>query len=122
MVQICAHISLLQLPLQFNQGSNLDKKSTMVIYKVCTIHKLICMNNNSQPKKILNFQTRYLRSKSLKTPENWTTREIESVTTNPPGLKPGQGVLPSGLQTLQYNLGDMHNLTPNIRGDITLQR
>jgi hypothetical protein len=40
--------------------------------------------------------------------------EIDSVATIPPGLKPGQGVLPSGLQILHYNLGDMHNITPKI--------
>jgi hypothetical protein len=60
--------NLLQFPLQI--GSNLDKKSTMVIYKVCTINKLTCMNNNPQFKKILNLQIGYLRSKSLKKPEN----------------------------------------------------
>jgi hypothetical protein len=36
--------------------------------------------------------------------------------------QPRQGVLPSDIQTLHYNLGDMRNLTPNIRGDMTLQR
>jgi hypothetical protein len=36
------------------------------------------------------------------------------IAANPLGLKPGQGVLPSDLQTLNYNLGDMHNLTPKI--------
>jgi hypothetical protein len=60
--------------------------------------------------------------RNLKTPEIWSTKEIESVATNPPELKPGQAVLPSGPQTLHYNLGDMHNLTPKIRGDTTLQR
>jgi hypothetical protein len=55
-------------------------------------------------------------------PKNWTTREIESVVTNPPGLKPRQWVLSCGLQSLHYNMGDMNNLTPNIRGDTTLQR
>jgi hypothetical protein len=55
-------------------------------------------------------------------PENWTTREIEIIATNPRGHKPGQGVLSSDLQTMHYNLGHMHNLTPKIRGDTTLQR
>jgi hypothetical protein len=55
-------------------------------------------------------------------PENWTSREIEIIATNPLGLKPGQGVLPSDLQTLNYNLGDMHNLTPKIWGDMTFQK
>jgi hypothetical protein len=79
------------------------------------------MTNNPQPKKILNYQTRYLWRKSLEMPENWT-REIESVATNPPGLKLGQWVLSSSIQNFHYNMGDMHNLTPNIRGDRTLQR
>jgi hypothetical protein len=37
---------------------------------------------------------------NLKTPEIWSNKEIESVATNPPGHKPGKGVLPSGLQML----------------------
>jgi hypothetical protein len=53
---------------------------------------------------------------------NWTTREIEIVGTNPPELKSGQGVLPSYLQTLHYNLGGMHNLIPKIQLDMTFQR
>jgi hypothetical protein len=91
----------------------------MVMYKVCTINQLISMTNNPQPKKILKFQTRYLQSKSLKTPKN----ELEklSVATNTPRLKPGQGVLPSGQQTLPYHLGDMHNLASKIREDTSLQ-
>jgi hypothetical protein len=48
--------------------------------------------------------------------------ETEIVATNPPGLKPGQGVLPHDLQTLHYNMGDIHNLTPKILGDMALQR
>jgi hypothetical protein len=55
---------------------------------------------------------------NLEMPEIWSTKEIDSVATNPPG----QGVLPSGLQTLHYNLGDIHNLTIKIQGDTTLQR
>jgi hypothetical protein len=55
-------------------------------------------------------------------PKNWTNREIEIIATNPPGLKPGQGVLPSDLQILHYNMGDMHNLTPKIRDDMAFQR
>jgi hypothetical protein len=79
------------------------------------------MNNNPQLKRILNYQKCYLQSKSPKKPENWTTREIEIVATNPPGLKPRQGVLPSDIQTLHYNMDDMHNVTPKIGGDTTLQ-
>jgi hypothetical protein len=84
-----------------------------MIYKVLTINTLRCMDNNPKWKKIMNFQMCYLLSKSLKKPEN-LTREIEIIATNPPGLKPGQGVLPSDLQIFYYNLGDMHNLTPKI--------
>jgi hypothetical protein len=55
-------------------------------------------------------------------PENWNNRELEIIATNSPWLKPGQVVLPSDLQTLDYNLSDMHNLTPKIWGDTILQR
>jgi hypothetical protein len=50
---------------------------------------------------------------------NKKTREIEIISTNSSGVRPRQGVLPSDLHTLHYNLGDMHNLTPKIRGDMT---
>jgi hypothetical protein len=53
---------------------------------------------------------------------NRTTREIGITATNSSGLKPGQGVLPSELQTLHYHLGDMHNLTPKILGGLVFQR
>jgi hypothetical protein len=55
-------------------------------------------------------------------PEKWTTREIEIIATNPPELKPRQGVIPSDLQILHYNLGDMQNLTTKIWGDMAFQR
>jgi hypothetical protein len=45
---------------------------------------------------------------------NWSNRDIEITATNASGLKPGQGFLPSDLQTFHFDLGDMHNLTPNI--------
>jgi hypothetical protein len=44
------------------------------------------------------------------------------IATNSSGLKPRKGVLPTDLQTLRYNLGDMHNLTPKIREDMEFQR
>jgi hypothetical protein len=47
--------------------------------------------------------------------------EFSSVATILPGLKPGQGVPSSGLQTLTYHLGNMHNLAFKIREDTTLQ-
>jgi hypothetical protein len=119
--QICAHISLFQLALQIDQASNLDKKSTVVIYKVFNIDTLTCMDNNPKWKEIMNFQKCYQLSKSLEKTKNWTNREIEIIATNQLGLKPRQGVLSSDLQTLHYNLGDMHNLTPKIRGDTTPQ-
>jgi hypothetical protein len=52
---------------------------------------------------------------NMKTPEIWSTKKIESVATNPPGLS-------SGIQTFHYNMGDIHNLTPKIWVDTTLQR
>jgi hypothetical protein len=58
---------------------------------------------------------------NLETTGIWTTKEIDSVATNPTGLKPGQWVLPSGLQIFPYNLGDIHNLTSKIWEDTTLQ-
>jgi hypothetical protein len=47
--------------------------------------------------------------------------EIEIIATNLLGLKPRQRVLPSDPQTLHYNMGDMHNLTPKICGDMAFQ-
>jgi hypothetical protein len=67
------------------------------------------------------FPTVVFTKQNLETPEIWSTAEIESVATNPPKLKPGQGVLSSGLQTFPYNLCDMHNLTSKIWGYTTLQ-
>jgi hypothetical protein len=43
--QICAHISLLQAPLQIDQGSNLDKELTTVTYKVCPNVNMKCTLN-----------------------------------------------------------------------------
>jgi hypothetical protein len=47
---------------------------------------------------------------------------IEITATNSPGLKPRQGLLPSDLHTLDYNLDDMQNLTPKIQDIIFFQR
>jgi hypothetical protein len=52
--------------LQIDQGSNLDKEFTTVIYKVCPNITLTCTLNISKLKKILNFQKCYVLSKSLK--------------------------------------------------------
>jgi hypothetical protein len=49
-------------------------------------------------------------------------REIEITATILSGLKPGQGLFQSDLQTLHLDLGDMHNLTSNIREDMSFQR
>jgi hypothetical protein len=57
---------------------------------------------------------------NLKTPEN-LNKGFNSVATILPGLKPGQGVLLGGLQTMPYHLVDMHNLASKIREDTTLQ-
>jgi hypothetical protein len=57
---------------------------------------------------------------NLETPEN-LIKGFDSVATFLPELKPGQGILPSGLQTLPYHLGDMHNLASKILEDKALQ-
>jgi hypothetical protein len=46
---------------------------------------------------------------------------IETLSPNRPKLHFGQGLLDGDLQTLRYNLVNMHNLTPKIRGDTTLK-
>jgi hypothetical protein len=50
---------------------------------------------------------------NCETPEN-LIKGFGSVATTVHGLKPGKGVFPSGLQTLPYHLGSMHNLGPKI--------
>jgi hypothetical protein len=54
-------------------------------------------------------------------PKVLSTKGFSSVATILPGLKPGQGVIPSGLQTLPCHLGKVHNLASKIREDTTLQ-
>jgi hypothetical protein len=56
---------------------------------------------------------------NLKSPEN--LMRFGSIVTTLPGLKPGQGVFPSGLRPLPYHLRNMHNLVSRIREDTTLQ-
>ncbi len=70
----------------------------------------------------MNSKKHYQLSKTWKLLKIWSTKEFSSVATIISRLKPEQDVLPSGLQTLPYNLGNMHNLTSKIRGDTTLQR
>jgi hypothetical protein len=69
----------------------------------------------------MNSQKCYQLSKTWKLLKIWLTKEFGSVATTLPGLKPGQGVFPHGLQILPYYLGNMHKLDPNIWEDRTLQ-
>jgi hypothetical protein len=66
-------------------------------------------------------QNCYQLRKTWKLLEIWSTKGFDSVATILPRLKPGEGVLPSGLQTFPYHMGDMHNLACMIREDTTLQ-
>jgi hypothetical protein len=54
--------------------------------------------------------------------ELWSDRLIEILIANPSKLVIGQEVLYGGLQTLNYDLGDMHILTLNIKEDTKFQR
>jgi hypothetical protein len=54
--------------------------------------------------------------------ELWSDRLIEILITNPSKIHFGQEVLHCDLQGLDYNLGDMHTLTPHIKEDIEFQR
>jgi hypothetical protein len=69
----------------------------------------------------MNSQKCYQLSKTWKLLKIRSTKGFSSVATILPGLKPGQGVLPSALQTLPYHLGNMHNLASKIREDTTLE-
>jgi hypothetical protein len=84
----------------------------MVIYKVCTNTKLTCTHNISQLKKILNFQMCHLLRKCLEAKHIGRLRSLPQFHL---GLKVGQGVFNYVLQSLYYNLVDMHKLTPNIQ-------
>jgi hypothetical protein len=42
--------------------------------------------------------------------------------TNSPLIQTGQGVFPNDLQTLHFDLSDMHSLTFKIREDMVFQR
>jgi hypothetical protein len=54
--------------------------------------------------------------------ELWSYRLIEIVITNPSKLHFGQEVLHCDIQGLDYDLGDMNTLTPQIKEDIEFQR
>jgi hypothetical protein len=69
----------------------------------------------------MKSQNCYQLSKTWNRLEVCTTKGFDSVTTILAVLKLGQGVLPSGLQSLSYHLGDMHNLDSKIREDTALQ-
>jgi hypothetical protein len=45
----------------------------------------------------------------------WLIKLIATAIANPPELNFGRGVLHGALQTLHYDLIDMHMLTPNIQ-------
>jgi hypothetical protein len=102
---------------QIDQSSTWGKEWSIVLSKQCTNIWLICILSTQKLKKIVKSQKCYQLSK----PENsWKSDQL-SVATTLTGLKPRQRVLPSGLQTLPYHLGDMHNLTFKIREDTTFQ-
>jgi hypothetical protein len=63
----------------------------------------------------------YQLSKTWKRLKIWSTKGFDGVATILPELKPGQGVIPSGLQTFPYHLCDMHNLASKIHEDTSLQ-
>jgi hypothetical protein len=52
----------------------------------------------------------------------WSDRLIEILIANQSKLHFGQEVLHGNLQRFDYNLGDMHTLTLNIKEDIEFQR
>jgi hypothetical protein len=69
----------------------------------------------------MNSQMCYQLRKTWKPLKIWSSKGFSNVATILPGLKPGQDVLPSGLKTLSYHMGNMHNLASKIWEDTTLQ-
>jgi hypothetical protein len=49
-------------------------------------------------------------------------KPVESINTISPELKLRQGVFYCVLQSLRYNIGGMHTLTPKTREDMVFQR
>jgi hypothetical protein len=92
-----------------------------VLSKHCTNLWLTCILSTPKLKKIIKSQKCYQLSKTWNRLEICTTKGFDSVATILLVLKPGQGVLLSGLQTLPYHLGDMHNLASKIQEDTSLQ-
>jgi hypothetical protein len=85
-----------------------------VFSKHCTNIWLTRILSIPKSKKILKFQKCYLLSKIWKLLKIGSTKGFSSVATILPELKPGQDVLPSGLQTFSYHLENMHNLASKI--------
>jgi hypothetical protein len=52
----------------------------------------------------------------------WSDRLIEILIPNAPELHLRQGLLHGDLQRLDYDLGDMHTLIPQIKEDIEFQK
>jgi hypothetical protein len=59
----------------------------------------------------IGFQKCQLLSNCL---DSVSHSEIRNTTTTSPGLEPRKGVFHCGLESLCYNLVDMHKVTPNI--------
>jgi hypothetical protein len=112
--RICAQLAWLHTSLQFDQHSNLDKEFTQMMYTVWVNIPLTCTNNIPQMKKILDFQKCQQLSNWLNSVWNWTHSEIRNIATNSSGLELGQVVFHCVLQSLCYNLADMHKISPNI--------
>jgi hypothetical protein len=85
-----------------------------VLSKHCTKLWLTRILITQKSKKIIKSQKCYQPSKTWNRLEICTTKGFDSVVTILPVLKPGQVVLPSGLKTLPYHMGDMHNLDSKI--------
>jgi hypothetical protein len=120
-VQFCAQLCWLQLIFQIDQSSTWGKEWSIVLSKHCTNIWLTCILSIPRSKKIMNSQKCYQLSKTWKLLKIWSTKGYSSVATILPGLKPGQGVLPSDLKTFPYHLGNMHNLASKIWEDTTFQ-
>jgi hypothetical protein len=67
------------------------------------------MNKNPQFKKILNFQTRYLRSKSLKMPENLTWTRSAPKWSKKLALPSGKHAQPSFQDLRRYKPSNVAN-------------
>jgi hypothetical protein len=70
----------------------------------------------------IEFPKCHLLSKCLETAWKLTHREIGITATISSGLEHGQGVFRCVLQSLCYNLADMHKLTPNIAEVMTFPK